>query len=73
MDADDAAAADQLTGRELLALQLLACGYSVGRIAALLVAPSWQVAALLTSAAARLGARDRLEAVAVARQRRLIL
>ncbi len=73
MTTGDGTADDQLTSRELVALQLLAHGYSVARIAAVLIVSSREVEALLTSAAARLGARDRLEAVAVARQRRLIL
>ncbi|HEV2124479.1 MAG TPA: hypothetical protein VGW38_17130 [Chloroflexota bacterium] len=67
------APAEYLTGRELLALQLLARGYSIARIAAVLIVPSWQVAALLARATVRLGARDQREAVARARQRRLIL
>lgn len=54
-------------------LQLLGRECDVARIAAVLIVPSWQVAALLTQTALRLGARDRLEAVAIVRQRGLVV
>lgn len=67
------ATAALLTSRKLLVLQLLARGLSVGRIAAVLIVSSREVEAMLDGAAARLGARDRLEAVAMVRQRGLVV
>lgn len=63
----------RLTAQHLLVLQLLARGYGVGRIAAVLVCASREVEALLAEATGCLGARDRLDAVARAQQRQLIL
>ncbi|HEV2126199.1 MAG TPA: hypothetical protein VGW38_25870 [Chloroflexota bacterium] len=63
----------RLTAQHLLMLQLLARGYAVGRSAAVLVCASREVEALIAEATVCLGARDRLEAVALAKQRRLIL
>ena len=62
-----------MSARHLFVLQLMARGYAVGRIAAVLVCASREVEALIAEATVYLGARDRLEAVALAKQRRLLI
>jgi DNA-binding NarL/FixJ family response regulator len=78
-DAGDASerrrAARLLTGRELVALQLRAVGYTVREIAHLLEESPAAVIRLLTEAAHRLGVADGnvAQAVTAARQRGLIV
>ena len=69
----DAAAAERLTGQELLVLQLLARGYSDAQIATVLAATPEHVEFLVSSAAQQLGVTTRYEAVASAVQRGLIV
>ncbi|HEV2126379.1 MAG TPA: LuxR C-terminal-related transcriptional regulator [Chloroflexota bacterium] len=67
------APAEPFSRRELLVLQLLAYDVATGQIAAALDLTLEEVETLIARATVRLGARDQREAVARARQRRLIL
>jgi DNA-binding NarL/FixJ family response regulator len=73
-DAPDASnvGSEQLAARELLTLQLLARGYSLAQIAALLGDTEKNVSATLASALRALGAATVTEAIATARRRDLI-
>ena len=68
----DRPGARRLTGRELLALQLLARGYAVRQVAALRGQPETDVFVALRSASASLGAATVPEAIAEAKRRGLI-
>ena len=63
----------QLSGRELLVLQLFARGYARGKVAVLLAMVASELEEVERSACAALGVATVEEAVELARHRRLIL